>query len=61
MEWVYVRERNCFGREVGDHVKVRVIAERGKWAWVQRNEKAPFTVLWSTLLSNPPAVSERDP
>ena len=49
VEWAWTRMLNWCGQPIGPTLKVRVLARRGKWAWVQHNAKEPFTTLQSAL------------
>lgn len=54
VEWAWTRRVNPYGWGVGIPIKVRVLARRGKWAWVQDGACEPFTTKQTELLHEQP-------
>jgi hypothetical protein len=45
VEYAWVSLWMMDDQEYAQPIRVRVIARRGRWAWVQHNAREPFTVL----------------
>jgi hypothetical protein len=55
VEWAWARRLNWLKQPLGEPVKVRVLARRGRWVWVQLKAGEPFTVKASALTFEEPA------